>query len=157
MTSDPASLDRLHDLVLPPAVAWWPPAPGWYALFFLLLLIVVRLGWRWWKRWQANAYRRDALRLVATAKDAPALAELLRRAALATQPRQVIAGKTGRDWVEWLEQCAPEAMPDSVRRLLTAGIYGPMPDAPDLATLRSYAARWLAGHQPEKIDLPRGD
>ena len=38
MTLDPAHLHRLHDLVLPPTVPGWPPAPGWYGVFALLAL-----------------------------------------------------------------------------------------------------------------------
>lgn len=45
MTLDPTSLDRLHDLVLPSSVPWWPPAPGWYGVLGLLVLAVAWLTW----------------------------------------------------------------------------------------------------------------
>ena len=43
---DPAGLDRLHDIIVPSPVPFWPPAPGWYLLAafvaFLLVWLIVR-------------------------------------------------------------------------------------------------------------------
>jgi hypothetical protein len=147
MTPDPASLDRLHDLVLPPAVPWWPPAPGWYGVLFLLAFGVAWLAWRFWKRWRANGYRRAARRALTAAQSAPAIAELLRRTALAMAPRPVIAEMSGGAWLDWLSAQCPTPMPDGVRRLLTAGIYGRPAADPDLGVLRDYTARWIARHR----------
>ncbi|MDP7406676.1 MAG: DUF4381 domain-containing protein, partial [SAR324 cluster bacterium] len=33
MNQDP--LAALRDVHLPPAVSWWPPAPGWWIIFFI--------------------------------------------------------------------------------------------------------------------------
>jgi len=37
-------LINLKDIHLPPAVAIWPPAPGWWIVAVVLLLIVVFCG-----------------------------------------------------------------------------------------------------------------
>ena len=39
-----SSLDQLQPLIAPPAVGFWPPAPGWW----LLLLVIPLLGWGNW-------------------------------------------------------------------------------------------------------------
>ena len=157
MTPDPTSLDRLHDLVLPPGVPWWPPAPGWYALFVLPALAGGWLAWRRWQHWRADAYRRAALRELASPRDATAVAELLRRTALAVEPRPVVAGMTGRAWTDWLAAQCPEAIPDPVRSQLYTGVYGrPAPDQ-DLAMLRAYAACWIARHRLVSDDKRRPD
>jgi hypothetical protein len=147
MKPDPTSLERLHDIVLPPAVPWWPPAPGWYVVLVLLLLTAAWLGWRWWKQWQANGYRRAALRHLATLQDAPAIAELLRRTALAIAPRHVIAEKIGTAWIDWLAAQCSVAMPSEVRQLLTVGIYGGRATEGDISLLRAYAACWITRHR----------
>ena len=42
-----SSLDQLQPLIAPPAIGFWPPAPGWW----LLLLVIPLLGWGlWWLR-----------------------------------------------------------------------------------------------------------
>jgi hypothetical protein len=147
MKSDPASLEHLHDIVLPPPVSLWPPAPGWYVVLVLLLLAAAWMGWRWWQHWQANGYRRAALRHLATLQDAPAIAELLRRTALAIAPRHVIAENIGTAWVDWLAAQCPVVMPPEVRRLLTAGIYEGRIAEDDISLLRAYAVRWITRHR----------
>ncbi len=154
--NDPAtSLDRLHDLVLPAAVPWWPPAPGWYGVMGIVFVLIIYFVHLTWKSWKANAYRREALRQLTQVKDAIALAELLRCTALAIAPRQVIAEKTGSAWTDWLIAQFPEPMPDSVRTQLTAGVYGRSTADSDVHALREYAVRWIKGHRrPPILDHP---
>ena len=147
MSDTPTSLDHLHDLVLPPAVPWWPLAPGWYAVIALALVAAAWMTLSVWRRWQANAYRREAMRELASLQSAEAIAELLRRTALAIAPRPEIAQRTGSAWLDWLVAQSPEPMPDTVRVQLTAGVYGPPAAGEGIDTLRDYAARWIALHQ----------
>jgi hypothetical protein len=148
--NDPAtSLDLLHDIVLPPAVPWWPPAPGWYVVFSLIMVAVALLGWRAFENWQANSYRRAALRELPALTDAPAVAELLRRTALAIAPRPVVAAKTGAAWTDWLAAQSNEVMTAQVREQIAVGIYADPAADRDFDALRDYAARWIAGHRSQ--------
>lgn len=147
MNESDTSLDRLHDLVLPPAVPWWPPAPGWYVVIALALVAAAWMAIRSWKRWQSNAYRREAARELASLESSAAIAELLRRTALAIAPRSEIAEKTGTAWLDWLSAQLPEPMPDAVRVQLTSGVYRASSGSQELSSLRDYAARWIARHQ----------
>lgn len=146
MNEPATSLDRLHDLVLPPAVPWWPPAPAWYVVLALALVAGAWMTFRAWKRWRSNAYRREALRELASLESSAAIAELLRRTALVIAPRSVIAEKTGTSWLAWLAAQFPEPMPDTVRAQLTTGVYGPPAAGQEFGTLRDYASRWIAHH-----------
>ena len=152
MNPAPTSLEALHDIVLPAPVPWWPPAPGWYAVLALLALAAAWLARRAWRTWRADAYRRAALRELARARDAAAIAELLRRTALAVADRAVVARLTGAAWADWVAARSPAAMPPGVRTALTAGVYGPSDPGPEVDALREYAARWIACHRPGPPD-----
>jgi hypothetical protein len=117
MNPDPASLDRLHDIISPPPAPWWPPAPGWYWLAGVLAIWTVYWLATAFIRWQRNRYRREALaqlrsqtRLLSDAKmRAPVLAnlaELLKRAALSAYPRSEVASLTGSAWLSFLDRQA---------------------------------------------------
>ncbi|WP_193215026.1 DUF4381 domain-containing protein [Luteolibacter marinus] len=145
MPEDPASLDRMHDLALPPQVPWWPLAPGWYVVIALLLVLALLLAHRIWSHWRRNAYRRAALHQLATCGDSPAVAELLRRTALAIVPRSEVAAKSGSDWTDWLDTCAPATMPAAVKEHLITGPYAaPVPVTPELL---GYARDWIRHHR----------
>ena len=60
-STDPASLQNLNDIVLPPGIDWWPLASGWYMLIGLLLIALVSFIYRSLQRWKNNRYRRAAL------------------------------------------------------------------------------------------------
>jgi uncharacterized membrane protein len=86
MNTDPASLDNLREIILPPPVPWWPPAPGWWLLFAAIALTALAFAFRLFRRWRVNAYRRAALRELAVAGDVSAIAEILKRTALVAYP-----------------------------------------------------------------------
>lgn len=107
MSDDPASLDRLHDVVVPPAVPWWPPTPGWSIVLAALALAVLALLLRAFMHWQANRYRREALSLLDNPATKPAeWSALLKRTALAVWPREEVAHLTGKEWLAFLDRTA---------------------------------------------------
>ena len=55
-----ASLDNLHDIIVPDAVGFFPLAPGWYFVILLCLTLLFHFGWKSYVRYQKNQYRRDA-------------------------------------------------------------------------------------------------
>jgi hypothetical protein len=148
MRDDAASLDRLHDIVLPPAVPWWPPAPGWIVLAVIVLLLLLWLAVRLRRRWQRTAHRREALRALRDAGDAGAVGALLRRTALAEYPREQIAALRGSAWVDWLAEQDPAALPAGLREQLVQGVYAPSPRFDP--ALREWAARWISARAVPK-------
>lgn len=146
--NDPATnLDRLHGLAMPPEVPWWPLAPGWYVVIAIILIAASMLAFRAWKKWRANAYRREALGALDAASDPPAIAEILKRTALAIAPRDVIAAKSGTAWLDWLETMSPTPLSENIRTQLTTGIYQRSPGSSDIFALRIFAAAWIKFHQ----------
>jgi hypothetical protein len=105
--SDP--LAQLADIHLPPAVASFPWALGWWLLLGLSLAILIA-GLLWLRSYRRrNAYRRAALleleKLSSCSDDAEFASQvnqLLRRAALHAYPSQHIAGLSGEAWIDFL-------------------------------------------------------
>ena len=117
MNSDPASLDNLRDLVVPPSVPWWPPAPGWWVVFALVTLAVAVFAWRRGHAWHADAYRRAALRELQAATSAAEVAVILKRTVLVAYPRADVAAMSGSTWCRWLAERSanPCLLPSSMR------------------------------------------
>ena len=145
MTDDPASLEKLHDIVVPEPVSWWPMAPGWWVLLTLVSAVFLILAVRHFRRWRADAYRRAALQELAKSESAEQVAALLRRTALAIAPRESIAALHDEAWIDWLAERSPAPVPDSVRPALTRSLYAGQSSA-DLDELRDFANRWIRQH-----------
>ena len=62
MNKDPASLENLSDIAVPPPVSWWPLAQGWWIVIGIAVIVIAVAVGNMWLRWQANAYRRAAAR-----------------------------------------------------------------------------------------------
>ena len=149
MTNDPASLQNLHDIVVPPPVPFWPPAPGWILLLGLFIMLVAFLLVRAVIRYRRNAYRRAALaelRLAAAGPEPlPIIAALLKRTALAAFRREQVASLTGAAWVSWLARTGGRAVPAAVEAALKQGLYGGA--ATDPKALTDFAAGWIRRHR----------
>jgi hypothetical protein len=160
--ADPTSLENLYDIVMPLPVPWWPPAPGWYVVGGVVLVLAMWAGWRGWKRWQAAAYRRAALAELQRLKDRIAagaqresalreLPELVKRTALVAFPRQQVASLSGASWLEFLDRTEhTDAFTHGQGKLLPALGYDPHAasrlDAQDVEALCRVVSRWIRRH-----------
>jgi hypothetical protein len=161
MTTDPASLENLHDIVTPEAAGWWPLAPGWYGVALLVLILSAWYVVRRLRRWRRNAYRREALAALALLNArsdradgrASVLAEaatLLRRVALSAYPRTQVATLGGDRWLAFLDETGGRGeFAGGAGRVLLAAAYRPFevpaPDAVEAALL--LCERWIRRHR----------
>lgn len=139
----------------PDVVPWWPPAPGWYVVSALIIVGLLWFGWRMFQRWLANAYRREALRLVGTIAETGAAAELpeiLKRTVLSAFPRADVASLSGDAWLEFLDVTlgTTEFTSGPGRPLADLG-FGPdglssLPEG-EKQELLDLARRWIKGHR----------
>jgi hypothetical protein len=147
-------LAGLRGYRLPEPVSWWPPAPGWWLLAGLgLVLLGLAVVWGR-RRWRRRAPARAALRELAAlradlARDADAgafvrgLSRLLRRYALTRFPRDRVAGLTGADWLAFLDAHGGAGrFGAGPGRLLAEAPYRPAPELP-AAVLAELAADWI--------------
>jgi hypothetical protein len=167
MNSDPTSLDRLHDIVLPSTAPWWPPAPGWYWILGFAVIVVLTFAFRFFFYWQRNCYRREALSELAQldamlgdpAQSAAAVitfAELLKRAALSAWPRESVASLTGSAWFVFLDRAGhTKSFSEGLGASLEQAAYDQrLADGMSEAQLRELAALvrgWLKHHRVETI------
>ena len=156
--SDSASLQNLHDIVVPGPVAWWPPAPGWYAVLALAVTTLVMLLWKYWRHSRRNRYRGEALKELerlgreAAGGDLRELPALLKRAALSAWPRRQVAGLVGEDWHRFLDQSANtdrfrSGAGDLLDRLAYAPGDGAVLSGEEKKTVLDAARMWLRHHR----------
>ncbi|MCG6938249.1 MAG: DUF4381 domain-containing protein [Gammaproteobacteria bacterium] len=127
---------NLRDIHLPEPVSWWPPAPGWWIILALAVLIaaLVTIARR---IYLGRQLRRDIKSELDNIKQqfqqnrnktrlAKSLSILLRRASISYYPRADIAGLTGDDWLSYLDDSNAKSssgnrfQSDTGRVLLTA-------------------------------------
>lgn len=160
MKADPASLDRLHDIVVPGPAPWWPPAPGWLWVLAVVAVLVLALLLRGIVHWQKNRYRREALaelaRLEAAAASGPpwddalaGLSELLKRTALTAYPREEVAALTGPPWFAFLDRSAGTRFAAGLGAVLEQSTYGERDPAWNAARTRELTTEvraWIKQH-----------
>jgi hypothetical protein len=100
------------------AIGWWPPAPGWWLIAILVLILAVGATWILRKRWLASLdWRIEAMQHLRALRRqlhrrepknvAGDLSELLRRIAIARGGRRTCAGLVGEAWLDWLNHDDP--------------------------------------------------
>lgn len=107
------SLQQLKDIHLPKAISMWPQAPGWLVLY-LLTAGVIGYGILYWhkrkKQGFTSRYALQQLKHLQTLTQhnpdniniAAEISTLMRRTALHYFRRDVIAGLSGQDWLNFL-------------------------------------------------------
>lgn len=146
-------LSQLRDIHLPEPGGFWPPAPGWWILAALVIALIAALVWWLWRRYQRNAWIRDARReLQQLSADARADAEwfarlnaLLKRCARQRYPDQQPHTLSGQQWGAFLTRTQPSLDQEQVDALVTAA-WTPTPRIETAAACR-LAEHWLGGQR----------
>jgi len=146
MNSDPASLENLRDIAQPPPVSWWPPALGWWVVLAFILVVAAFAVWQGWRRWQARAYRRAAVRELESAQSIAEIAALLKRTALAVYPRSEIASLSGQAWCQWLQQTGGQPVPNTVAKVFSEGIFAESAQENVQEEVTAFVRAWIQNH-----------
>ena len=168
MQTNPADLP-LADINLPTEPGYWPLAPGWWILMGLILLALLLAYW-FYRRHQAQAYRRKALaefkKMQTEFKHNANIEQflqasslLLRRTALTAQPKQFDPTLKGDDWLLWLDSYGPKQSHflSDTGRALTQGLYQKDPQV-NTTELNQMIEDWIQNHRNQsnsKHPLPR--
>jgi len=103
----------LRDIHLPDAISWWPPAPGWWGLFLLVVLLAlsIKAFIDMKKRREARATAIKSLEALSATFEqdqnphslVSSLSVLLRRICLSYYPRKDVAALSGEAWLHFLD------------------------------------------------------
>lgn len=156
-----ASMTQLKDIPPPPPVSYAPQTVGWWVLGAIVLVVLLWIAYRRWRKWQGNRYRRAAqaeLDAITQALADPtqhsqaltALPALVKRTVLAWAPRQVVAPMTGEVWLGYLDHTLTgENFARGPGRHLALLAYGDGEiRADELAALIALLHRWIDDHVP---------
>ena len=151
-----ASLDQLHDILMPPAVSNWPLAPGWYVLGILVLTYGLHIGMKFWSNYQKNLYRREALNSLAqihlrkdTNKEISDLLVLMKRVALQHFGREKVAALSADEWWNFVETHSKAKVSADIRKLSQKILYTTdvLTTQDDLSNVAKVTKVWINTHQ----------
>ncbi len=145
----------LRDIHLPGPPDFWPPAPGWWLLAILLLVLMAGAGFMLWRRLELHRQRQRILAMLdrletgsgdeATPELLAQLSDLIRRLALTRFPRHEIASLTGHDWLRFLDESGGDGLFSSgPGEVLAQGPYmRKLPNAVDSRALTGLVRHWI--------------
>ena len=157
-------LAELRDIHLPDAISWWPPAPGWWILALVIILLVSFAIVRQVRNYLHNRYRTEAVLVLDAAwqqfqRDHNTqaylwqLTELLKRTALTAYPDVPVSGLQGQQWLKFLDSTHREASAQfqhGVGTQLLTLPYQQLHGAADVLSLHRLCRQWLQHHLPPK-------
>ena len=149
-----ASLDNLHDIIIPEAVGCLPPAPGWYMLGLLLLALLGHFVMNAYKRYKKSLYKREALVEVGRYKeeskeDMIHLLTLAKRVAITAYGREEIAKLSGDSWWDFMEQHSKAKVSKELRVQIAYLLYDRDydHDSVDYPAIKNFVTLWIKTHK----------
>ena len=148
----------LRDIHVPAAIAWWPPAYGWWVLLAALAVLAVIAGLVYRRRFRERAAIRGLKAVArALAEGAPPvtciqrISMILRRFAMSIDDSRKAAGLTGEQWLEFLDRrWVRDEFSAGIGRVLIFGPYAPAErvSAGDVRALNSLCLDWVRAQRP---------
>jgi len=127
-TISDASLDNLHDIIVPEAIGFFPMAEGWVALLLVLLSLLFHFVWKGWCTYKAKQYKREALAelqyyAVNSKENGIAMLSLAKRVAFVYYGRKDVAPLSENIWWDFMERHSKVQLSDAFRNTLAKLLY----------------------------------
>ncbi|MFC1776113.1 DUF4381 domain-containing protein [Pseudomonadota bacterium] len=153
---NPDLLSQLRDIHTAPPVPWWPPAPGWWVLAFLLMVLLIWIGRRLLARYRIGRRRKQMLgwvdHLNATIDPQlqpqaylATLNRIFKLVALRAFPERHCAAMAGQDWVDFLSDKMSNLQSAESLNVLASGPYDPAPRF-DPEIISELTRHWITQH-----------
>ena len=157
-------LAQLRDIHLPDAVSAWPPAPGWWILAAIVLVLLAVGIYYCIQYIRRTRYRRQALKQLAALEQyhrqpttyLQRLNHLLKQTALAADSSVDVAGLSGQQWLAFLDHSGNTThFKQGAGTLLLQGPYLPehasatIP-ATTITELQKIARQWIKHHDGKR-------
>jgi hypothetical protein len=150
----------LRDIHLPGAVAWWPPAIGWWVLLAMTLGVLIVMLFVYRRRYRERAAIRGFKSVANALADGAdpsvciqRISMILRRFAMSIGGTPEVAGLTGERWLRFLDgRWSRDEFSAGIGRVLISGPYAP-PDrvsAGDVSALNSLCLDWVRAQHPQE-------
>ncbi len=166
--NDQDPLAQLRDIHLPDSVGFWPPAPGWWILAFLILAVIVIALVKTLRYKQQNRYRLKALQSLNLAWEAYQkdkqvqdylfqLSQLLKRTALSAYPQLMVNSFHGQQWLAFLDRTnnsAEKEFSEGIGKTLATLPYQKISanteySQQDLQGLHNLCLAWIKSHRSQ--------
>lgn len=153
----PDPLSQLKDIHLPDPVSFWPPAPGWWLLGILAIILSTWLALRVNSWYRNNAYRRQAEDKLAALDRSynqhndstiyiSNINNLLKQVAVYYYDKAKVSRLSGKQWLEFLDKSGNTSnFTRGDGQLLETAQYQKTVDI-DVSGLKRCCRQWLKHH-----------
>lgn len=149
-----ASLDNLHDIMVPDAVGFFPLAPGWVIVLLLLLSLLFHFAVQASLSYKKSQYRRDALKELdmynqESKENAIASLSLGKRVAIAAYGRESIAKLYDDSWWDFIENNSQGKVSKQTREDIAKLLYDEsyVMNTVLQANIRKFVTLWIKTHK----------
>ena len=148
-----ASLDNLHDIIVPEPIGIFPLAPGWIVLILLFLTLLFHFGWQKYMLYIKAQYRRDAIAELETLtensrEDTLLLLSLAKRVGISAYGRERIATLRNDAWWDFMQSHSKTEIEAGLREEIDKALYAEKPlDDADYRALFLQIERWITTHK----------
>ncbi len=148
-----ASLDNLHDIIVPEPIGFFPLAPGWIVLILLFLTLLFHFGRQKYLHYQKEQYRRDALEALESLtengqENTLALLSLAKRVGISAYGRETLAALSDAHWWDFVQAHSKAEVDTSLRSRIEKALYAGSPlDENTYRTLFFQVETWITTHK----------
>lgn len=149
-----ASLDNLHNIIVPNAVGFFPLAPGWVMVALLLLALFVHFAIQAYTHYAKSLYRREALEELGrytheTKEETLALLTLAKRVAIAAYGRGAIAKLSAENWWDFMEQHSKATVSRKLRVEISHLLYDEayQSNSSQHTSIKEFVTLWIKTHK----------
>ena len=107
---EPQQSEDIQGIIEPSPVPFTFDTLGWKIVGLILLLILIRIAYKAYQRYQKNAYKRDAIKLISSleknTENVPfeTVSTALKKVALISYGRETVAALYGLSWLAFLQE-----------------------------------------------------